>query len=62
MLTQPNDINSAKQPPSAQEKIHELTLADLDAAAGGGSVKPSSGKLYQACCSGKHIPTVTIVL
>lgn len=42
------------------DKMHELTLADLDAVAGGKGAKPSSGKLFEACCSGTHFPQVTI--
>ena len=57
MLKPLNDINPAKQPSSAQDNI---TLADLDAVAGGGSVKQSSGNLSGICCKGTHIPKVTI--
>jgi hypothetical protein len=32
------------------DNIRELTLADLDIVAGG---KGTSGKLFQACCTGK---------
>jgi hypothetical protein len=60
MLKPLNDINPAKQPPSAQDNIYELALADLDAVAGGGSAKQSSGKLSGICCKGTHIPKVTI--
>ena len=59
MLKPLNDINPAKQPSSAQNDIY-LTLADLDAVAGGGSVKQSSGNLSGICCKGTHIPKVTI--
>jgi len=55
-----NDINPAKPTSSAQDNICELTLADLDAVAGGGSVKQSSGNLSGICCKGTHIPKVTI--
>ncbi|HEY0911874.1 MAG TPA: hypothetical protein VGD75_16750 [Bradyrhizobium sp.] len=62
MLKPLNDINLARRPSSAQDNIYELTLADLDAVAGGGTVKQSSGNLSAMCCKGTHIPKVTIEL
>ena len=58
MLKPLNDINPAtQQPSSAQDNV----LADLDAVAGGGSVKQQSGgNLYGLCCKGTHIPKVRI--
>jgi hypothetical protein len=40
--------------------IRELTVADLDAAAGGKG--NTSVKLHEACSSGKHIPKISIEL
>jgi hypothetical protein len=59
MLEPLNDINPAKQPSSAQDNVY-LTLADLDAIAGGGSAKQSGGSLFGMCCKGTHIRKVTI--
>ena len=47
---------------AGQDKMYELTLEDLDAAVGGKGAGPSSPKLFEAGCTGKHIPKVTIEL
>jgi type VI protein secretion system component Hcp len=44
------------------DKMHELTIAELNAAVGGKGAKASSGKLFETCCKGTHIPEVTIEL
>jgi len=57
-LDHTKQVERAAEP---SDKIRELTLADLDAAAGGKGAK-SSGKLFEACSHGTHIPQVTIDL
>jgi type VI protein secretion system component Hcp len=39
------------------DNIRELTLTDLDMVAGS---KGASGKLFQACCTGKHFAKATL--
>jgi hypothetical protein len=56
--TQPVERSASIEQP---DRLHELALADLDAAVGGKGAKPSS-KLHEACCKGTHIPEVTIEL
>jgi hypothetical protein len=62
MLKPLNNINAVEQPQSAKEQICELTLADLDAAAGGKPAKASGGILLKACCHGEHLRSATIVV
>jgi hypothetical protein len=52
-----NHTTQAERATEQLDKIRELTLADLDAAAGG-----KGAKLSEACCHGTHIPRVTIEL
>ena len=53
-------VTLARQPLPAEENGRELILADLDAAAGGGSAKSSGGKLFQSCCTGRHFSEATL--
>jgi hypothetical protein len=43
------------------DDIRELTLADLEIAVGGKGAQ-TSGVLFRACCTGKHIPKASITL
>jgi type VI protein secretion system component Hcp len=49
----------AGQNPSKQV-LPALSNSDLSAVSGGAT--KSSAKLFQACCTGKHLPTVTLDL